>query len=134
LPRKTDSNNPADWLTIAESELEALEVLSQREIGCDMCRSKLAEVLEKVLKAELIRSGWFLEKTHDLERLRKELRTRDAELANGIQTLCTSLAEAYFSSRYPGFDLEDPDWPDLRAKLEEVTRLMEKVRARLGGA
>jgi len=24
LPWKTDSNNPGDWLTIAESELEAL--------------------------------------------------------------------------------------------------------------
>lgn len=28
-------------------------------------RSKLAEILEKILKAELIRIGWELEKTHD---------------------------------------------------------------------
>jgi HEPN domain-containing protein len=104
LPRKTDSNNPGDWLTIAESELEAVRVLTAQEIGYDMCRGKLAEILEKGLKAELIRSGWFLEKTHDLERLRKELRTRDAELAGEIQPLCTSLAEVYFTGRYPGFD------------------------------
>jgi hypothetical protein len=26
------------------------------------CRSKLAEILEKILKAELIRTGWTLEK------------------------------------------------------------------------
>ena len=93
---------------------------------------KLAEILEKGLKAELIRCGWFLEKTHDLERLRKELRTRDAELAGSIQPLCTSLAEVYFTGRYPGFDLEDPDWPDFRAKLEQVTRLLVKVRTRVG--
>jgi HEPN domain-containing protein len=134
LPRKTDSNNPGDWLTIAESELEAVRVLTAQRISYDMCRGKLAEILEKGLKAELIRSGWFLEKTHDLERLRKELRTRDAELAGEIQPLCSSLAEVYFTGRYPGFDLEDPDWADFGAKLEQVARLLEKVRARVGRA
>ena len=132
MPRKTDSNNPGDWLTIAESEPEAVQVLTARNISYDMCRGKLAEILEKALKAELIRSGWFLEKTHDLERLRKELRTRDAELAGEVQPLCTSLAEVYFTGRYPGFDLEDPDWADFGAKLEQVARLLEKVRARVG--
>jgi len=100
LPRKTDSNNPADWLSIAAAELAAVKVLSQQEIGYDMCSGKLAEILEKVLKAELIRSGWFLEKTHDLERLRKELGTRDAALADNIKDLCASLAEVYFTGRY----------------------------------
>ena len=134
MPRKTDSHNPGDWLTIAESELEAVRVLTARKISYHMCRGKLAEILEKVLKAELIRSGWFLEKTHDLERLRKELRTRDAELAGEIQPLCTSLAEVYFTGRYPGFDLDDPDWADFGAKLEQVARLLEKVRARVARA
>jgi len=134
LPRKTDSNNPADWLAIAESELQALQVLTEREISCDMCRGKLAEVLEKGLKAELIRCGWFLEKTHDLERLRKELRLRDAALAADMQPLCASLAEVYFIGRYPGFDLEDPDWPSFRVQLAQVTRLLEKVRERVSGS
>jgi HEPN domain-containing protein len=49
-----------------------------------MCRSKLAEILEKILKAELLRLGWYLEKTHDLERLRKALRTRDLSLAGQV--------------------------------------------------
>ena len=43
---------------------------------------------------------------------------RCAELAGGIQSLCASLAEVYFTGRYPGFDLEDPDWPHFRIKLE----------------
>jgi hypothetical protein len=33
-----------------------------------MCRSRLAELVKKILKAGLIRIGWKLEKTHDLER------------------------------------------------------------------
>ena len=57
MPRKTDSNNPGDWQTIAESDLEAVRVLTARKISCDMCRGKVAEILEKGLKAELIRSG-----------------------------------------------------------------------------
>ena len=60
------------------------------------------------------------------------LRAWDAELANSMQPLCTSLAEVYFSGRYPGFDLEDPDWPDFRAKLEQVRRVLETVRERVG--
>jgi HEPN domain-containing protein len=131
LPRKTDSNNPADWLFIAASDLEGLRELATKELAYSMCRGKLAEILEKVLKAELIRRGWFLERTHDLERLRKELRTRDQALADSIQPLCVSLAEVYFTGRYPGFDLEDPNWPDLRAKLEKVAKLLATVQARV---
>ena len=133
MPRKTDSNNPADWLAIAETELACVRVLTAQTIGYEMCQSKLAEVVEKALKAELIRAGWFLEKTHDLERLRKELRTRDPSLADGLQSLCESLAEVYFTGRYPGFDLDDPDWIDLAAKLEQAASLLDIVRARLGG-
>ena len=133
MPRKTDSNNPSDWLAIAETELACVQVLAEQSIGYEVCQSKLAEVVEKALKAELIRHGWFLEKTHDLERLRKELRTRDPALADKLQPLCESLAEVYFTGRYPGFDLEDPDWPDLAAKLEEVAKLLATVRAKVGG-
>ena len=99
-----------------------------------MCRSKLAEVVEKVTKAELIRLGWFLEKTHDLEKLGNELAIRGSDLIATVKPLCTALAEVYFSDRYPGFDLEDPDWPDLRNKLEAVRCLFETVRARVSGS
>jgi len=64
LPRKTDANNPADWLWIAASDLEGLRVVAAQEVAFHACRGKLAEVLEKILKAELIRLGWPLERTH----------------------------------------------------------------------
>jgi HEPN domain-containing protein len=96
-----------------------------------MCRSKLSEILEKVLKAELIRQGWFLEKTHDLEKLANELAARKSDLIAVVKPLAIALAEAYFSDRYPGFDLEDPDWPDFCAKLEQVTSLLQTVKSRV---
>ena len=131
MPRKTDSNNPADWLLLAGSDVGALRLLARQELGYSMCRSKLAEVVEKVMKAELIRLGWFLEKTHDLEKLLGELQARKSDLTSQFEPLCEELAEAYFAGRYPGFDLDEPDWPVLRTKLEQVSCLLETVRARV---
>jgi HEPN domain-containing protein len=133
LPRKTDSNNPADWIALAESDLEGVRLLAERELSYHLCRSKLSEILEKVLKAELIRLGWFLQKTHDLEKLASELQVLKSDLVARSRPLCTALAEVYFSDRYPGFDLDDPDWPDFRGKLQEVTVLFEMVRNRIIG-
>jgi HEPN domain-containing protein len=131
LPRKTDSNNPADWIALAGSDLEGVRALTERELSYHLCRSNLAEVLEKVLKAELIRLGWFLQKTHDPEKLAGELRTFKSDLVAQARPLCTTLAEVYFSDRYPGFDLDDPDWPDLRTKLAQISSLWERVKARV---
>lgn len=131
MARKTDSNNPADWLWIAASDLEGIQSLANQLIGYEMCRSKLAEVLEKILKAELLRLGWFLEKTHDLERLLDLLVSRKSDLAEVAEPLCDALNQAYFTTRYPGFDFEDPDWPQLKTHTEQVASLLQTVRSRL---
>jgi HEPN domain-containing protein len=131
LPRKTSSKNPADWLWIAETDLSVVRLSLEHEVGFPTCRSKLAEVLEKVLKAELIRIGWALEKTHELDHLLDELIERGSDLVPAVEPLCDALADVYFTNRYPGFDLDDPDWPKLRAQVEGVTALLESVKARL---
>ena len=131
MPRKTDANNPADWLFIIESDLAGLHLWARHEISYGACRSKLAEVLEKTMKAELIRLGWILEKTHDLRKLGGYLAERESDLIVGLRPLCDALAEAYFADRYVGFDLEDPDWPTLRGQLEAVSALAAKIRTRL---
>lgn len=129
--RKTDSGNPADWLYLASSDLEGIRDLTTRELAYHLCRSKLAEVVEKILKAELIRSGWLLEKTHDLMRLLEWIEQRSPDLLTAAEPLALNLAESYFRERYPGFDLEDPDWADLRAKVEATERLLSVVQAKL---
>ena len=101
------------------------------EVGHPTLEGKLAEVLEKIMKAELIRTGWRLEKTHDLDRLLEALEERKSDLAAQFEPLCDALAEAYFTNRYPGFDLDDPDWPALRAQVEQVTALHAAVQSRL---
>ena len=42
MRRKTDSNNPADWLYIAAKDLEDLHASAEQELGYAMGRSKLA--------------------------------------------------------------------------------------------
>ena len=39
--------------------------------------------------------------------------------------------QVYFTDRYPGFDLDDPDWPALRAQIEQVEALLAEVKARV---
>ncbi len=134
MPRKTDTNNPSDWIFLAESDLAGVKSLVGEQIAFAMCLSKLAEILEKVIKAELVRRGWFLIKTHDLVKLNDELRNRDVEMADRIQPLTEALAEKYFTDRYPGFDMEDEDWPKLRAQTEEVEVLLVEVKRRIGSA
>jgi hypothetical protein len=47
------------------------------------------------------------------------------------EPLCDALAEVYFTDRYPGFDLDDPDWPALRTQIQQVSELLGSVRAKL---
>ena len=134
MPRKTDSRNPADWLWISAADLDVIRLSMAAEIGFSTLKGKLAEVVEKIMKAELIRTGWRLEKTHDLDRLLEILEERKSDLAAQFEPLCDALAEAYFTNRYPGFDLDDPDWPAFRTQVEQVTALHAAVQARVAAA
>lgn len=134
MPRKTDSSNPADWLWIAADDLSVIRLAQAQEVGFGTCRGKLAEVLEKVLKAELIRLGWPLERTHDLNRLAEAMREYGSPLATASVPICQALAEVYFTDRYPGFDLDDPDWPALRQQVEQVATLLTAVKTALPSA
>ncbi len=134
MPRKTDSHNPADWILISVSDMEMVRLATENEISHEGARSKLAEILEKVLKAELIRIGWELEKTHDLDRLLQNLVERNSDLVPAATPLCDALVDVYFTDRYPGFDLDDPDWPKLRAQVEGVAALLKTVKSRLASS
>jgi len=128
---KTDSNNARDWILFASRDLEGVTLLAANQVSYELCQSKLAEIVEKILKAELIRSGWFLEKTHDLQKLAARIHERDPALADQCRELVTSLADAYFSARYPGFDLDEPDWADLTDKITQTVQLLIEIRTRI---
>lgn len=131
MPRKTNSDDAADWLFVAGGDLAMVRNSLDDDAAYPGCQAKLAEALEKVLKAALVGLGWPLVKTHNLMLLADELSVRDAGLESAARPLCEALAEYYLGTRYPGFDLDDPDWPVLRLQLEAITALAASVRARL---
>ena len=57
---------------------------------------------------------------------------RGSDLVPEIRPLAIALAEVYFADRYPGFDLEDPDWPKLRQQLADVEAVLGKVKYLIG--
>ena len=131
MPRKTDSDNPADWLLVAEVDMAMVRHSLDDDSTFSGCQAKRAEALEKVMKAASIGAGWQLVRTHNLLLLADELSLRDPALDAEIRPLCETLAEFYLGTRYPGFDFEDPDWPTLRAQLEAIIALSATVRSRL---
>jgi HEPN domain-containing protein len=118
---------------MAQADLEVIRLAVGQQVGFTACRSKLAEVVEKTMKAELIRLGWALERTHDLERLLDELVARHSDLVGAAEPLADALADAYFTDRYPGFDLDDPDWPALIQHLDAAAKLLATVESRTAG-
>jgi len=121
LLRKTDAGNRCDWLLFADDDLRAVKLLSEYKTSCRVCRSKLAEALEKLLKGDLVGRGWDLERTHDLQRLCDKLAEYDKEQAESLQATVDDLAEAYTEDRYPGFDFDDEDdWGELNELILKV--------------
>jgi len=131
LPKQTDAGNPCDWLLFAEGDLQAVRLLAGQSAVFSVCRSKLAEALEKLLKADLIHCGWELRKTHDLQSLLDDLASHTPTTANQLQPIVDELAEAYSQTRYPGFDLADDDWPRLRELLVQVQEYNDDLARRL---
>ncbi len=121
MSKKTDAGSPGDWLDFAGADLEAVNLLAKQNVAFRVCRSKLAEALEKILKADLISRGWVLEKTHDLQRLADFLSEYDQSQTEKIQAVIDDLAEAYTQSRYPGFDFDDSeDWQGLELSIRTI--------------
>ena len=116
---------------IAASDLKGIAELSRKEISYEMCRSKLAEVIEKLMKAELLRLEWYLEKTHDLQHLFTQLELRGSGMCLQLRPLVSAYAEVYFMGRYPGFDLEEPDWASLRQDVAATGRCLELINQQL---
>ena len=59
-----------------------------------------------------------------------ELNARQSPILTAASPLVNDLNQVYFVARYPGFDLDDPDWPVLRQQVEDVGRLLVVVKAR----
>ena len=128
--KKTESGNPGDWLFFANEDINAVNLLYGSKVSFTVCKSKLAEAFEKSIKADLISRGWRLEKIHDLQKLCDLLAAYESQKADSIQNAVDELSGSYTECRYPGFDLEEPDWiglGKLMAGVESYIKTLEKI-------
>jgi len=109
-------------------DLAAVSLLLGNRVSFHVCRSKLSEAMEKALKADLIRRGWSLVKVHDLPKLCDLLASYSESAADRLQQIVDELAESYTESRYPGFDLDAPDWEVLRRQFVTVQGYVDELR------
>ena len=79
------------------------------------------------MKADLLRRGWVLVKIHDLQKLNDNLASYDEMIAEELQNTVDDLAESYIADRYPGFDLEDPDWASITKLITKVSQYIQKI-------
>lgn len=119
-----DPEEIEEWLGKADEDRRASEVLleSGEELALP-CLFHLQQMLEKLLKALILRRGNRLERTHDLNRLVQEA---DAQDIDGLLDLCDTLNVFSVSGRYPG-DLMQVSISTARDYFESASRVREEL-------
>lgn len=128
--RREESLHPPDWVRIAEKDLERVG-RGLRDGDTQLAGVYLQQAVEKFLKAYLLARGWKLQRIHDLGRLVDEARAFDPELAR-FREVCQEITDYYLLERYPlPLESELTD-QEVRASLEQVRGLIERIRGALG--
>lgn len=124
-----ESLYPNDWLRIAEKDLiRAQHLLSIRDP--EASGFYLQQSVEKFLKAFLLRSGWKLQRIHDLEALLNEALIYNNSYEQ-YRSVLQKISGFYFVERYPftldaGLTIED-----IQVALGEVKPFIDSLRAYL---
>jgi len=125
MPRK-ESLYPADWLRIAEKDLQRADHLLEIH-DAEAAGFYLQQAVEKFLKAFLLANGWKLERIHDLETLLNNALAYDPTLEE-YRSACQKITAFYFVERYPFVTGTGLTEDDIRSSREQVQQLIEKIR------
>ena len=125
MPRK-ESLYPADWLRIAEKDLQRADHLLEIH-DAEAAGFYLQQAVEKFLKAFLLANGWKLERIHDLEALLNNALAYNPTLEE-YRSACQKITAFYFVERYPFVTGTGLTEDDIRSSREQVQQLIEKIR------
>jgi len=129
--RPEESLYPADWLRVAEKDLERVgNQLNVNDPGA--AAIYLQQAVEKFLKAFLLSRGWKLKRTHDLEALLNAALAHDPSL-EPHRSACQEITRFYQLERYPFVAAANLTEADVRDSLDQVKGLIEKLRTGLAG-
>lgn len=119
---------PADWLRIAEKDLGRMDRLLEQH-DPELAGFCLQQAVEKFLKAFLLVHGWRLRRIHNLDALLDDAITYHASLEE-FRSVCQKISAFYFVERYPSVVGTGVTEEDVRASLEQVMELVEKLRVK----
>jgi HEPN domain-containing protein len=124
--RHEESLYPADWLRIAEKDWQRVERLLDED-DPDLAGFCLQQAVEKFLKAFLLSQGWQLRRIHNLDTLLDDAVVYNASLGD-FREVRQKVTAFYFVERYPLMVESSATDEDVRASLEQVRGLVEKLR------
>jgi len=124
--QRDESSYPADWLLIADKDLGRAKMLIA-EKDPELAGFCLQQSIEKFLKAFLLSHRWQLRRIHNLDALLDDAIAYDASLEN-FRSVCQKITAFYLVERYPFVVESGITGEDVRACLEEVDGLIEKLR------
>lgn len=121
------SLDPKAWWLRAQKDLRSAQLnfdedsAGQVEVICYDCQ----QACEKMLKAFLIKNGWSLAKTHDLDYLLQEAIKYLPEIVR-FESQISELNTLFMSSHYP-FDYADPIGDVEAQKSLEVSKTIRDL-------
>ncbi len=121
-----ESLYPADWLRIAERDLQRIEILLG-EHDPEGGAFYLQQALEKFLKAFLLAKGWNLRRIHNLEALLDEAIVHDPALEQ-FRGACEKITKYYLLERYPFSTESRLTETEVRDSLEAARGLIDILR------
>ncbi len=121
-----DSAVVSEWLVIARKDWGRIShMLDDKD--AEAAAFFLQQSMEKYLKAFLLRHGWKLRKTHELDALLDDAIGYAPEL-NRFYDLCERVAGYYFTERYPplvaSVEITHKDIEKDREQAKEFVRTM----------
>ena len=128
MPPK-ESHYPADWLRIAEKDLQRVHRLLEIQ-DSEAAGFYLQQAVEKFLKAYLLSKGWRLQRIHDLEPLLNAALAYDSTLEQYRLTL-QRITGFYFVDRYPLMLESGMTETDVREALAQIDGLVGTIRTQL---
>jgi HEPN domain-containing protein len=116
---------PEDWYRKGALDIRRSEILVDND-DPEGAAFHLQQALEKYLKGYLIEKGWKLRRIHDLEDLLDHAVDYDEKL-EAFRSLCQEVTEYYIEERYPvslssGLTIEE-----VRLKISQAKRFIEKL-------
>ncbi len=124
--RPDHSGYPAEWLGIAEKDLERVgRCLAAGD--AELAGFCLQQALEKFLKAFLLSNGWMLRRIHDLEALLDDAMVYD-EVLGQFRGVCQQVTKYYTVNRYPLPASSGPTVAEIHRALQDATGLIDSLR------